>query len=178
MRVPIASRLLILLLPLWVVACSSSAPLVDDPVDDTPSGPTTWAKVETVDMSQYPDIAPAAATPLEHDVPLALMNSTADDGAQVELSGFRVQVFSSSEREEAVTVEDEARRWLNGLSEGQRNALGLPETVPVYSIYRQPFYRIRVGDFEFRDDASRLATTLQRRFPGALVVPDRVTIMR
>lgn len=159
-------------------ACSSSVPVVDPAVDDTPSGPTTWAEVETVDMTQYPDIPPVRETVLEHDVPLALMNSTADDGTQVELDGFRVQVFSSPERDEAVTVEDDLRRWVSRLSEGQRNALGLPEVVPVYSLYRQPFYRVRIGDFESREDASRLATALQRPFPGSLVVPDRVTIIR
>ena len=170
--------LTVLALLLVLSGCSASAPVVvDDPLDE-PTGPSTWPEVEEVDMNEYPDTIPQVDQTLEHDVPQSLMNSTADDGTPIELDGFRVQVFSSSEREEAVRVEDAVQRWLNGLSDGQRNALGLSETATVYSFYRPPFYRIRVGDFEKRENAARLATTLQRQWPGALVVPDRVTIIR
>lgn len=168
----------VLVLLTVLAGCSGSAPVVvDDPVD-LPSGPSTWSEVEEVDMNDYPDVIPQVDQALVHDVPQSLMNSTADDGTAVELDGYRVQVFSSSEREEAVRVEDAVQRWLNGLSDGQRNALGLSDAATVYSFYRPPFYRIRVGDFEKRENAARLATTLQRQWPGALVVPDRVTIIR
>ena len=155
-------------------------PVVDTSTADLPqeTGPTTWAEVETVDLDRYPDVPPLEEDVLQHDVPAALMNSTADDGKIVELDGYRVQVFSSSEREEAVRVEDDVRRWLNNLPDARRKALGLSETVVVYSIYRQPLYRIRVGDFERREDASRIVPALLRQFPGALVVPDRITVIR
>jgi len=169
---------LILLIAVVLSACSTTAPVVVDEPAAEPAGPRTWAEVESVDMNDYPDTLPRVDDTLVHDVPQSLMNSTADDGTQVELDGFRVQVFSSSEREEAVQVEDAIQRWLNSLSDGQRNALGLSENVAVYSFYRPPFYRLRVGDFEKREDAARLASALQRNWPGALVVPDRVTIIR
>jgi len=166
------------LMCVFVAACSSSSPVVTDVQPEEPTGPTSWSEVETVDMNDYPDMLPDVDDTLEHDVPQSLMNSTADDGTAVELDGYRVQVFSSSERNEAAQVEDEVQRWLNGLSEGQRNAMGLGEVVSVYSFYRPPFYRIRVGDFEKRDDALTLTSALQRQWPGALIVPDRVTIIR
>ena len=161
-------------------ACSGSLPVAEPTQTEaaTEQGPTTWPEVETLDLEQYPDEAPVEIVVIEHDVPDALMNSTADDGTVVELDGFRVQVFSSSEREEAVRMEDEVHRWINGLSDARRAELGVSETLAVYSIYRQPLYRIRVGDFERRVDASRLVPALQRQFPGALVVPDRVTVIR
>lgn len=163
-----------------IAACAGPMPLTEAPPTDVAAqeGPTTWPEVETVDVAHYPDVPPTQVLEIEHDVPMALMNSTADDGKMVELDGYRIQVFSSSEREEAVRVEDEVHRWLNGLPAERRAALGLPENVAVYSIYRQPLYRIRVGDFERRDDASRLVPALQRQFPGALVVPDRITVIR
>lgn len=165
---------------LGMTACAGPMPLTEVPSTDVAAqqGPTRWSEVETVDVSQYADEAPKEEVVVEHDVPAALMNSTADDGKVVELDGYRVQVFSSSEREEAVRVEDEVHRWLNGLPAERRAALGLPENLAVYSIYRQPLYRIRVGDFERREDASRLVPALQRQFPGALVVPDRITVIR
>lgn len=170
--------MMIVALSLVLAACSSSAPTVTEIIPETESGPTSWAEVETVDMNDYPDLLPQVEEELEHDVPPSLMNSTADDGTAIELDGFRVQVFSSSERAEAARVEDELQRWLNGLSDGQRNRMGLTSAVTVYSFYRPPFYRIRVGDFERRDDAQALMSSLQRQWPGALIVPDRVTIIR
>lgn len=171
-------QLMAFLVILTLSACSASAPVVSDPPPVENDGPTSWSEVEEVDMNDYPDVLPQIESALEHDVPQSLMNSTADDGTTIELDGFRVQVFSSSEREEAVRVEDALQRWINGLSDGQRNNLGLSDAVTVYSFYRPPFYRIRVGDFEQREEAARLAGTLQRQWPGALVVPDRVTIVR
>ena len=169
----------LLVLAVGLSACSATAPVADAP-PDTPAAtqPVSWADVERMDVGQYPDVLPPVRDALVHDVPQALMNSTADDGSQIELDGFRVQVFSSSVREEAAVVEDAVERWLSYLSDGQRNRLGLSDIVAVYSFYRPPFYRIRVGDFEQRDDAVRLANALQRQWTGALVVPDRVTVMR
>lgn len=149
---------------------------VEQPVEE-PTGPTRWDQVETVDVAQYPDEMPQAEV-LVHDVPAALMNSTADDGSMQTLSGYRVQVFSSSEREEAASVDDDVVRWLATLSEGQRNAMGLSESVEVYTLFLQPFFRVRVGDFERRDAAQRAADGMKRRFPSALVVPDEITIIR
>jgi hypothetical protein len=165
---------------LGLPACSGpqQASQTEEQVAPENQGPTTWPEVETLDVDQYPDEKPDLTVVMEHYVPAALMNSTADDGKTVELDGYRVQVFSSAEREEAVRVEDEVHRWLNGLTDAQRTTLGLPQKVAVYSIYRQPLYRIRVGDFERREDASRLVPALQRQFPGALVVPDRITVIR
>ena len=175
---PMRPWALLAVLSLALSACSSSAPAVTDDIPAAVTGPTSWSEVESVDMNDYPDVLPQTEVILEHDVPQSLMNSTADDGTAIELDGFRVQVFSSSERSEAAQVEDEVQRWLNGLSDGQRNRMGLAGVVSVYSFYRPPFYRIRVGDFEKRDDALALTNSLQRQWPGALIVPDRVTIIR
>lgn len=174
----VRSGAFVVFMSLLLGACSASAPAVTESTTENDSGPTTWPEVETVDMNDYPDVLPETEVVLEHDVPQSLMNSTADDGTAVELDGFRIQVFSSAERAEAAQVEDEVQRWLNNLSDGQRNRMRLSGVVSVYSFYRPPFYRIRVGDFEKRDDALPLVSLLQRQWPGALVVPDRVTIIR
>jgi hypothetical protein len=169
---------LLLLLGMMMSACSATTPVMEEKPAMEPVGPTTWAEVEKVEMRNYPDALPRVDDTLVHDVPQSLMNSTADDGSQIEIEGFRIQVFSSSERDEAAVVEDAVERWLSGLSDGQRNALGLPDIIPVYAFYQSPFYRVRVGDFEKREDAARLAAALKRQWAGALVVPDRVTVMR
>lgn len=162
----------------FLSACAVPAPLVIESPEEVVVGPTSWSDVESVDLGEFPETLPVVDARVEHDVPAPLMNSTADDGTIVEVDGYRVQIFSSAEREETADSEDAVRRWLSGLSEGQQNAWGLSGPVQVYTLYRSPYYRVRVGDFERRDRAVRLAEAMNRSFPGALVVPDRVTVIR
>lgn len=169
---------LLAIVVLVLSGCSAPAPLAVEVPEEVEVGPTLWSDVETLDLSEFPETLPVVDVRVEHDVPAPLMNSTADDGTIVEVDGFRVQIFSSAEREETADSEDAVRRWLNNLSEGQLNAWGLNGVPQVYTLYRSPYYRVRVGDFERRDRAVRLADAINRAFPGALVVPDRVTVVR
>jgi hypothetical protein len=42
--------------------------------------------------------------------------------------------------------------------------------------YLQPYYRVRLGGFEFRNEAERALAFVRGRWPEAFIVPDRVTI--
>ena len=50
---------------------------------------------------------------------------------------------------------------------------GTPE---VYTVYRAPYYRVRVGNYATRGEADRAARSVGGSFPGSFVVQDRVTV--
>ena len=161
-----------------LTGCSSSSTVVDDrPVVEV-VGPTSWSEVESVDVNVFPDQAPRSEEDIVHDVPEALMSSTADDGRIMEISGYRIQIFSSIDRAETATAEEQARNWLDSMNEVRRDTLGLAGPVEIYNLYRQPYYRVRVGDFEKRTDATLVAGEIRRLFPGSLVVPDLIRVFR
>lgn len=140
--------------------------------------------VDTVRAPEPFDIAPYADEPatiddsIVHDVPAILMRNSADAGQLHEADGFRVQVFSSLDLTEAASMEDAVKNfWENLVRTDPMAVEGM--TVPtVYRLFRQPYYRIRVGDYLDRARAEKAARLLADRFQGAFVVPDRVSVRK
>ena len=162
---------------MMISGCSGPAPLADEtgPVEEES---VAWSDVETFDASEYADLPMPRPDPVDHDVPSELMESSLDDGIVMEVPGYRVQVFSSTERDTTLQVEEAVRSWLDSLTDARRAELGLARQTAVYSLFRAPYYRVRVGDFETRGAAEPLSAAIGRRFDGALIVPDRVQIRR
>ena len=158
--------------------CASQAPAM---VEDAPAmdeGPTNWSDVERVDVAAFKEKAVENDRKVEHDVPAVLMTSSADKGVLEVIDGFRIQVFASEVRNEAVEAEDELRLWIQSLSEQRKQVLGLKTQPTIYSSYKQPYYRVRMGDFESRSQAQPIVTALKARFSGALIVPDAIQVRR
>lgn len=77
------------------------------------------------------------------------------------VQGFRVQVMSTSDIEEASYLHDSV-------------SVFLPDDW-VYVIYQTPYYKVRVGDFLSRIEANRMSLFLRENgFIDAWIVPDRV----
>jgi len=87
-----------------------------------------------------------------------------------EISGFRVQVFSSNNHQ---TARSEAFR-IKALVEEQFPDRG------VYETFNSPFWRVRVGDFRTREEAQELLAELRRTFPAfgreMYVVQDMINV--
>lgn len=89
---------------------------------------------------------------------------------QQELSGFRVQVYSSNQQQvaknEAISLQEELKNKLDH---------------PVYVLSEPPFWKVRIGDFLKREDANAYKEELLEQFPdlygSTYVVPDKVTIL-
>lgn len=164
---------------LLVAACSGSreASRSTEPGDELPTPQVQHSDYEDFDVSAYREPAPRMATEVEHDVPEDLMLGRADSGVRSTVQGFRVQVFTTLDKNVAVEQEEGAKAWW---SENQTNApTGLfSGELPVSVVYIQPYYRVRIGNFASRDSAEKAREFLSRRFPEAFIVPDTVTITR
>ena len=174
-----------------LTACSSSRPRdaglrVEAP---RPAVDVNHAAYETFDAAPYAETAAPAAADVQHDVPAALLAGNAapepapstpsapsrpSTGPPVPrpttlrtLSGYRVQVFQSTSKDEA------DRRVADAIAWWRRTQTGTPE---VYTLYRAPYYRVRVGNYTNRGEASRVSGSLSGQFPNALIVQDRVTV--
>ncbi len=160
--------------------CASSARIT--PVNTYAPPPSTvieTSRHEQFDPSPWPDAPLDTLTAIAHDVPAHLMEGRAAEGLQSEASGFRVQIFSSIERNETVEAQENVQIWWREQrEEGAIPEDLFPEGLPVYSVYSQPYYRIRVGDFLSREEARTLHGVLARHFTDAFIVPDMVVITR
>ncbi|MFN3528823.1 MAG: SPOR domain-containing protein [Bacteroidia bacterium] len=81
---------------------------------------------------------------------------------QPTVAGFRVQVYSGSNRQQAMLIRTEVLE-------------NYPEYA-AYLIYKQPNFRVRVGDFKNRFEAQKLLDALKPMYPASFIVPDEVLL--
>ena len=76
--------------------------------------------------------------------------------------GYRVQLFSGTERINANNLRNKFK-------------IDYPE-VPIYLIYQQPYYKLRVGDFRNKIEAQQFYLKLAPDYEQLLIVPDKVNL--
>jgi hypothetical protein len=77
--------------------------------------------------------------------------------------GFRIQLYLGINKEEANKVKEQMYK--------------LMPNADLYALYKQPVYKIKLGDFTDRLEANRmLFKTVKKSFPNAIVVADNVLI--
>ncbi|HET6569543.1 MAG TPA: SPOR domain-containing protein [Rhodothermales bacterium] len=176
------SAALILACSLLLAACASSR-TTSPTRTETPEKEAEEERAQVINHAAYEDFDPApyeeaaADSAIHHDVPEALMQGRADAGLAQTVRGYRIQLTQTQDKDAADAAVNEAMVWW-------REQAGLPgapaffkqQDAPVYILYRQPYYRVRVGNFASRDEAQEAAAYILLRFPGAAVVPDTVTL--
>ncbi|MBU3662381.1 MAG: SPOR domain-containing protein [Bacteroidetes bacterium] len=82
--------------------------------------------------------------------------------AEQTLDGFRVQLFSSADRNSVNALRTKFKTEY-------------PE-VPAYLIYQQPYFKLRVGDFRNQIEAQLFYLELQKNYGQLLIVPDKINL--
>lgn len=95
------------------------------------------------------------------------------EGGMQEISGFRVQIYSSNSQQ---TAKVEAMNLEKKILDEQ------DLDVKVHVIYTPPFWKVRLGDFRTREEANLLKEEIVRRFPelqgDTYIVRDQVTVRK
>jgi hypothetical protein len=74
--------------------------------------------------------------------------------------GYRIQIFSGNSKEEANKVKSDFYSKFPNMR--------------CYLNYQQPYYKLRVGDYEDQESAKPDAKRLARTYPSSFLVPDEV----
>lgn len=151
-------------------------PDVDEPIVEEEEV-IDHASYERFDPTPYREEDPEPTT-LQHDVPASLMDGRVATGGTRTLEGFRIQLFQTQDPTQAESLVDQATDWwLMQKQAGAGSSLFRTASPPVYNVWRQPYYRVRMGDFATRDAAEAALEEVRGRFQGAFIVPDRVTVV-
>ncbi len=106
---------------------------------------------------------------LSHDYPEVFLITPLDVETREEedpTSGFRIQLYSTRDVAIADSLRAEFRMWSDSLfAEYQPEA---------YLDFRQPYYKIHIGDFKNRELAIQVARYLKRWYGDAWVVYDKI----
>ncbi len=159
---------------LLLAGCSGSGSATTvDPGTDTPLNHSSY---EVFDAEKYAEERPVADS-VSHEIPEILLNSVeaATQAVQQNVQGFRIQVLSSVEKDVAIRQEEAIKAWWRSIPAGQRPAF-FSDPIRVYLGYRQPYYRVRVGNFSTRQQAETALAYLQDSFPESFIAIDNVVV--
>ena len=81
------------------------------------------------------------------------------------IEGYRVQIHIASGSHSKKKSQDVREAFIKKYSENE-----------VYIIYQAPNFKVRVGDFRTRLDASGLLQELKNDYPGAFIVKDEINL--
>ena len=76
--------------------------------------------------------------------------------------GFRVQIYSGNDREKAIMVKTEFMRHFPGIR--------------TYLTYVSPCFRVKVGNYRNRSDATAMFKEVKSMYNPSVIVPDMITI--
>jgi hypothetical protein len=146
-------------------ACSTSKvvvidenPIIEAPIEDIVS-------IMGYDPTAYLIRSESVFYSVENAIPDAFQSDVMTSQANAN-SGFRIQIISTQDVRLVESMRVEFDTWLD-------------EEVPEYSansyvLFRQPFYRLHVGDFRSRNDAIAFAQVVKRKYPDAWIVFDTI----
>ncbi len=80
--------------------------------------------------------------------------------AETKVSGWRVQILATADRQRLETVESNFK-------------INYP-SIPVDWVHASPYYKLRAGAFQTKQEAERLKYTLSGQFDGVYLVKDQV----
>ncbi len=150
-------------------------------VDDTDPRPPTMSEIlqrlpeyETFDEASYPTEPPVVDVVIEHDVPEELMAGSVGQNNSGTRSGWRIQLFFAREKSAADDAMGQIHNWL---AQKRSEIPQIPEfqqNLPVYNVYLQPYFRVRIGDFRTRDEAESLLQHMLDDYPRAFVMVDQI----
>ncbi len=106
---------------------------------------------------------------LEHIIPESF-RLTEDDLREIDTNaGYRIQLLSTQDINRADDVRLEYYDWASEFEQ-----IPFDRTPEAYVDFRPPYYRVRIGDFQRRNDANTYLAILRVHFPGAWVVMDTI----
>lgn len=151
----------------------------NDTVDEDAARRAALRAVETFDPSPYPVRPPQRESDaVDHRVPERLMTGRADENVTRTVNGYRIQVYSATDKAQAEEFRERVRIWWTNAEDRFPRDLFGGEQPPLVVEYSQPYYRVRIGAFARRDRAQEALALISREFPDAFIARSPVTVTR
>lgn len=119
-----------------------------------------------LDIDRYRSRLSDQFTYVENEIPDAFALSDDNENRTDGNTGFRIQLVSTNDRQLADSLALSFDMWADTAEVAQR---------PIsYIQFRQPAYRVHVGDFMSRRIAIEYLGIIRRYFPGSWIVHDQI----
>lgn len=173
----VAAGLMILALLLGVAACTSTVQIAEEEQETAPKKEqrTTDKEIsrKEIDYTRYRSYLKDLHQKPSYTIPEGFayrdtINQKNDN--ENPLDGYRIQLLSTRKVNYADSVAQQFANWYN--SQKLDSLLGY--TPQSYVFFKQPYYRVHIGDFSNHQSAIGFAQIVKRRYPDAWVVHDRI----
>ena len=77
------------------------------------------------------------------------------------LNGFRIRIFFDNKQTARVQSEEVEKLFIETFPQ-----------YPVYRTYTNPYFKVAVGDFRTKSEATKVLVKIQRQFPKAFIIKD------
>ncbi len=128
---------------------SQARPSWEEPVTNPNTNPNTNSS------SNFPSTTEDDAVVLNKKLDSIAANRTLQ-----EISGYRILVYSGTSSDESSKVRKQLYQYDPSLS--------------VHTDFKQPTFRVKVGNFTDRVQANYILNDLRKQFPNAMIVPDMI----
>ncbi|MDX1636713.1 MAG: SPOR domain-containing protein [Balneolaceae bacterium] len=149
-------------------ACQTTEPATHDRSPEDTASPASEVTETGLDLAAYRNSLSDLYATQNHDIPDHFMQAvdSTQASARDPFDGFRIQVVSTRNVQLADSLAKSFRIWSDTTIIGYS-----PKT---YVFFKQPHYKVHVGDFSQRRRAIQFSRIVKNRFPDAWVVHDRI----
>ncbi len=150
--------------------CSSSRPTSKDTSRThfvNENGQTIQTNVAPDDMAQYRNNLSDLYSSYQNTIPDAFKSVANVDTEVVRNYGYRIQILSSENKSTAEAALHAYNDWIF-------QQTNIPYKANGYIIFKQPYYRVHIGDFLDRKKAILFSKELKHKFPDAWLIHDNI----
>jgi hypothetical protein len=152
-----------------IASCTSTQTAIAPSEDDTDTEELVSSEFSFgFDIQDYRIIPNDAFFSIENEVPSIFQPDSTLISAASRNAGFRIQLISSQDMREVEDLRRVFNQWMF-------DEIHQYET-ETYILFRQPFFRLRVGNFRSRSEAIKFNNVVKRKFPGSWVVHDQIDL--
>lgn len=160
-------------MPLILWSCSSTAEVTEgpEPEEEAAESRPMSSMLSSADYNELRISPGARLMTQQNEVPAVFISEDKEQDIAENNTGFRIQLLTTASISIADSMSLAYYDWIEELDEELMNFSPAPDA---YITFRQPYYRVRIGDFRQRSNANSYLRLVRDRFPGAWVVIDTI----
>jgi len=167
----ISALVLGLIITIWSAGCTSSKKTTSESVSTEKNAtihkPSVTA-MESQQLAMYRSKLSDLYATQQNTIPPAFQNDRISDTGYNGNIGYRIQIISTSRKDTAEAILHRFNDWIF-----QQDNIAYK--AHAYIIFKQPDYRVQVGDFLTQNNAARFARVLkQKKYPDAWIVRGKI----
>lgn len=167
-RIPVILSAIVV--TVWISGCTSSKSTRESAIggQNAEIHKPSQTPMQSQQLAMYRNKLSDLYATQHNTIPAVFTNNQVTETGYNQNYGYRIQIIATSHKDSAEAVLHRFNNWIFQQPKIEYKA-------HAYIIFKQPDYRVQVGDFVTQENATRFARILKRmKYPDAWIVRDNV----